>query len=76
MSGYIKYFKNGDKNMFFFIKDDDVVDKYNEICDKVKNKLNIKFHSMPVYDETFIKAKVREFNCVIKADLLGGKVPK
>ena len=31
---------------------------------------------MPVYDETFIKAKVREFNCVIKADLLGGKVPK
>ena len=76
MSGYIKYFKNGDKNMSFFIKDDDVVDKYNEICDKVKNKLNIKFHSMPVYDETFIKAKVREFNCVIKADLLGGKVPK
>ena len=76
MSGYIKYFKNGDKNMSFFIKDDDVVDKYNEICDKVKNKLNIKFHSMPVYDETFIKAKVREFNCVIKANLLGGKVPK
>ena len=76
MSGYIKYFKNGDKNMSFFIKDDDVVGKYNEICDKVKNKLNIKFHSMPVYDETFIKAKVREFNCVIKADLLGGKVPK
>ena len=76
MSGYIKYFKNGDKNMSFFIKDDDVVDKYNEICDKVKNKLNIKFHSMPVYDETFIKAKVREFNCVIKANLFGGKVPK
>ena len=76
MSGYIKYFKNGDKNMSFFIKDDDVVDKYNEICDKVKNKLSIKFHSMPVYDETFIKAKVREFNCVIKANLLGGKVPK
>ena len=76
MSGYIKYFKNGDKNMSFFIKDDDVVDKYIEICEKVKNKLNIKFHSMPVYDETFIKAKVREFNCVIKANLLGGKVPK
>ena len=35
-----------------------MLDKYNEIFDKVKNnKLNIKFHSMPVYDETFIKAK-------------------
>ena len=40
------------------------------------NKLNIKFHSMPVYDETYIKAKVREFNDVIKTNFLGGEVPK
>ena len=30
MSGYIKYFKNGGKNMFFFVRDDNVLDKYNE----------------------------------------------
>ena len=30
MSGYIKYFENGGKNMSFVIKDDDVLDKYNE----------------------------------------------
>ena len=40
------------------------------------NKLNIKFHSMPVYDETYIKAKVREFNDVIKTNFLGDEVPK
>ena len=57
MSGYIKYFKNGGKNMSFVIKDDDVLDKYNEIWDKIKEKLNIKFHSMPVYNEKYIKAK-------------------
>ena len=62
--------------MTFFIKDDDVLDKYNEIWDKIKNKLNIKFHSMPVYGETYIKAKVREFNGVIKTNFLDGKVPK
>ena len=28
---YIKYFKKGDKNMSFVIKDDDVLNKYNEI---------------------------------------------
>ena len=28
MSGYIKYFENGDKNMSFFIKDEEVLDKY------------------------------------------------
>ena len=37
--------------MSFVIKDDDVLDKYNENWDEIKNKLNIKFHSMPVYDE-------------------------
>ena len=52
MSGYIKYFENGGKNMSFMVKDDDVLDKYNKIWDKNKNKLNIKFHSIPVYDET------------------------
>ena len=28
MSGYIKYFKNNGKNMSFFIKDDEVQEKY------------------------------------------------
>ena len=76
MSGYIKYFENGGKNMSFVIKDDDVLDKYNEIWDKIKETLSIKFHSMPVYDEKYIKAKVREFNGVIKTNFLGDEVPK
>ena len=76
MTGYIKYFENGGKNMSFVIKDDDVLDKYNEIWDKIKETLSIKFHSMPVYDEKYIKAKVREFNGVIKTNFLGDEVPK
>ena len=52
--------------MPFIIKDDDVFDKYNEIWDKIKNRLNIKLHSMPIYDERYIKAEVREFNGVIR----------
>ena len=31
MSGYIKYFENGSKNMSFLIKDDEVWDKYDKI---------------------------------------------
>ena len=42
----------------------------------IKKDLNIKFHSMPVYDEKNIKAKVREFNCVIKTNFLGNEIPK
>ena len=76
MTGYIEYFENGGKNMSFVLKDDDVLDKYNEIWDKIKNTLNIKFYSMPAYDEKYIKAKVREFNGVIKTSLIGDKIPK
>ena len=47
MSGYIKYFENGGKKMSFVIKHDMCLDKYNEIWDKIKGKLNIKVYSMP-----------------------------
>ena len=76
ITGYIKYFENGGKNMSFVIKDDMCLSKYNEIWDKNKEKLKIKFHSTPVYDEQYIKAKVREFKGVIKADFLRDEVPK
>ena len=76
MTGYIKYFENGGKNMFFIIKDDYVLDKYNEIWDKIKETLSIKFHSTPVYDEKYIEAKAREFNGVIKTNFLSDEVPK
>ena len=76
MSGYIKHFENGGKNMSFFVRNDNVLDKYNEIWGKIKEKLNIKFHSMPVYDETYIKVKVREFDGKIKTNFLVNEVPK
>ena len=72
MSEYIKYFKNGGKNMSFVIKDD-VLD---EIWNKIKKTLNVKFNSMPVHDERCITAKVREFNGVIKTNFLSDKTPK
>ena len=63
------------KNMPFMVKDDDVLDKYHKLWDKIKEKLNIQFHNMPVYDETYIKAKVRQFDGVIKTNFLGNKIP-
>ena len=50
MSVYIKYFENRSKNMCFMFKNDDVLDKCDEIWDKIKNTLEIRFHSVPVYD--------------------------
>ena len=44
--------------------------------DVIKNKLNIKFHSQPIYENIYLKAKVREFNGNIKTNFLGNIVPE
>ena len=59
MSGHIKYFENGGKNMSFIIKDDSILVNYNEIWNKIKKILNREFRSMSVYNEKHIKANVR-----------------
>ena len=62
--------------MSFMVNDDSVLNKYNEIRGKIEEKLNIKFHSMPFYDQTYVKAKVREFEGAIKTNFLGDEIPK
>ena len=62
--------------MSFLIKGDEVWYKCDKIQDVVKNKLGINFHSKPVYDYRYSKAKLREFDGVIKTNYLVNDVPK
>ena len=71
MSASIKYFENGAKNMSLFIKDDEVWEKYDKLWDAIKNKLGIKFHNQLVCEYKYLKAKVKEFECVIKTNFGG-----
>ena len=76
MERYIKYFENGSKNMSFLIKDDKMWNKYNKIWDVIKDKVDIKFHSEPVYEYKYLKTKVREFNGAIKTNFLNNCMAK
>ena len=76
MNGCIKYFENGGKNMSFMIKDDKAWDKYDQIWNVMKDKIGIKFHSEPVCEYEYLRTKVREFDGVIKTNILGNGVPK
>ena len=76
MNGYIKYFENSGKNMSFLIKNDEMWKKYDKIWDVTKDKLGIKFHSESVYENKYLKAKVKEFDGVIKTNFLGKGIPK
>ena len=62
--------------MSFLIKDGKVWKKYEQIWDVIKNKLGIKCHSEPIYEQKFLKSKVTEFDGVIKMNFLGNDMPK
>ena len=62
--------------MCFFIKDDEVCEKYEQIWDVIKNKLGIKFRSEPLFEQKYLKARVRESDGVIKTNFLGDDTPK
>ena len=75
MGGYIKYFDHGGKNMSFKIEDESVFLKYVEICNKIKKSLNTRFHSQPIYDDKYIKAKVKTFSSMINTLFSENEIP-
>ena len=62
--------------MSVFIKDEEVGGKFEQTWNVIKNKLEIKFHSEPVYEYKYLKTKVREYDGVIKTNFLGNGIPK
>ena len=61
--------------MSFKIEDEIVYSKYTEIWNKIKDILNIKFYSQPIYDAKYIKTKVKTFNSTINTLFSGDEIP-
>ena len=61
MSAYRGEF-NESKYMSFSIKVGEFLKTYNEIWEKVKNSINKAFNSEPLYNEKYIKAKIKSYN--------------
>ena len=64
------------KYMSFLIKDDALLEKYNEIWEKVKNSIKKEFDSKPVYNEKCLKAKRKSYNGEINTNFHNNKIPK
>ena len=77
MIGWIKYFENGGKNMSFKIRDDSMCLKYNEIWNKIKELLGgLKRYGEPIYDDSYIKNKVKTFSDILKTLFDRDEIPK
>ena len=77
MIGCVKCF-NSDKTMSFKAIDNKLLKKYIQIRKKVKNLLNIKFDSEPIYGDSdeYINTKIKIYGDKVNANFQGKKIPK
>ena len=75
MSAYRKNF-NETKYMSFSIKDDKLLEKYNEIWEKVKNIIRKEFDSEAVYNEKYRKARIKSYKGKFNTNFQNNKIPK
>ena len=64
------------KFMSFFIKDDELLEKYYEIWQKVKDSLKKEFDCEPIYNKKYLKAKIKSFNEKTNTNFHNNKIPK
>ena len=60
----------------FLIKDNELLEKYNEICQKVRNSIKKEFDTEPVYDEKYLKTKIKSYKGKINTTFHNNKIPK
>ena len=74
MSGYVKTFKVKEENnklKSFRIVDEKLLEKYKSIWIKIENLKNIKLNALSVYDDRYIKTKIRKFNDQVYTNFCG-----
>ena len=75
MSGYIKYFDYGRKNMSFVTDDEEIYKKYNEIWEVVRKLLKLKFTVIPIRDDKYIIAKLKIFKKINRTTFTNNIIP-
>ena len=61
--------------MYLVIEDDDLLEKYNAIWDKVSADIKKEFDSVPVYNKNYLKTKIKSHGDKV-SDFYDKKNPK
>ena len=83
MSGYVKTFKAKDgakdknsKLMSFHIDDEELLEKCKAIWSNIECFKNIELNALPVYDDRYIKSKIRIYGDKIYTNFCDLNVPE
>ena len=69
MTGYLNIFKDGARKMSFFTDNNEFLERYTAIWEKVSDLVNKKFDSDPIYNNKYINTKKRSYNNDIKTNV-------
>ena len=79
MNGYVKTSKIKNKNnksMSFSINNEKLLKKYKGIWTKIEDLKNMELNALPVYDDRYIKFKIRKCGDKVYTNFCGLNVPE
>ena len=68
MIGYLNIFKDRARKMSFFTDNNEFLERYTAICEKISDSVNKKFDSDPIYNNKYINIKIRSHNNDLKTN--------
>ena len=68
MTGYLNIFESGTKKTYFLTDNNEFLEKYIAIWEKIMDLINKKFDSVLVYNNKYINTKIRSYNNVINTN--------
>ena len=76
MNAYAKQFDKNNKYMNLLVNDKKILEKYSEIWNKIKSLIKKEFNSEPVYNDKYIKTKIKIYNDKVYTNFQHNKIPK
>ena len=61
-TGYLNIFDDGTRKMSFFTDNNEFLERYTEIWEKISDLIDKKFDSDPVYNSKYINTKIKLYN--------------
>ena len=76
MNAYAKYCDKNNKYRNLLVNDKEILKKYLEIWNKIKSLIKKEFNSEPVYNDKYIKTKIKIYNNRVYKNFQHNKIPK
>ena len=62
MTGYLNVFEDSTRKMYFFTDNNEFLERYTKIWEKISDLIDKKSDSDPVYNNKYINKKIRSYN--------------